>query len=111
LFGCSRDVLYYEQLLKILTNQYEAAEADEVRSAVIIQVLDPAELPERKSKPHRALIVLLAGMLGLGGSFLLTFILVACERLCQDPARAEQLYLLRQSIMGAFDCLTGQKHD
>jgi len=53
LFGCSRDVLYYEQLLKILTNQYEAAEADEVRSAVIIQVLDPVELPERKSKPHR----------------------------------------------------------
>ena len=93
-------MLYYEQLLKILTNQYEAAEADEVRSAVIIQVLDPAELPERKSKPHRALIVLLAGMLGLGGLFLLTFILVACERLCQDPARANNCISLDSRSWG-----------
>ena len=54
-----RDVKYNETLYEVLSKQYEVARIDEAKDAAVIQVLDPAVIPERKSSPQRTLIVLL----------------------------------------------------
>jgi uncharacterized protein involved in exopolysaccharide biosynthesis len=59
-----RDVKYYQMLYELLAKQYEAARLDEARDASVIQVLDPAVEPERKVKPKRVVIVLVAWLLG-----------------------------------------------
>jgi tyrosine-protein kinase Etk/Wzc len=55
-----RQLKYNETLFELLAKQFELAKLDEARDAVVIQVIDRAVPPERKSKPKRALIVLVA---------------------------------------------------
>src|SRR5206468_12552942 len=50
-----RDVKYYEFLYELLAKQYELAKIDEAKDATIIQVLDKAIEPDRRSKPKRVL--------------------------------------------------------
>lgn len=56
-----------------LATQYELAKIDEVRNKTKIQLLDKATPPDKKSKPKRGLIVLLAtmaaGFLAILGAF------------------------------------------
>lgn len=54
-----REVKYQQMLYELLAKQYEAARIDEAKDPSVIQVLDQAVEPERKSKPKRALIVLM----------------------------------------------------
>jgi uncharacterized protein involved in exopolysaccharide biosynthesis len=58
-----RDLKYHETLFELLAKQYEAARIDEARSAPLIQVVDQATPPDKKSWPPRALIVLASGLL------------------------------------------------
>jgi tyrosine-protein kinase Etk/Wzc len=58
-----RDMKYYQTLYEILAKQYEVARLDEAKDPAVLQVLDPAVEPERKFKPKRALIVLIATLL------------------------------------------------
>lgn len=51
-----RDVKYYEILYELLAKQYEIARIDESKDATLIQVLDRAIPPDKKSKPKRLLI-------------------------------------------------------
>jgi uncharacterized protein involved in exopolysaccharide biosynthesis len=55
-----RDVKYYQMLYELLAKQYEIARLDEAKVPAVIQVLDPAIEPERKTGPRRLLLVLLA---------------------------------------------------
>lgn len=63
-----RDVKYYQMLYELLAKQYEVARLDEAKDPSIIQILDHPVEPERKSKPHRSLIVMLAGVVAFLGS-------------------------------------------
>ena len=58
-----RNLKYQETIFEILTKQYEVARLDEAKDAPLIQVLDIASVPERKSKPKRALIVIISSLL------------------------------------------------
>lgn len=60
-----RDVKYYETIFEILARQFEAAKLDEAKEGSIIQVVDSAVPPDRKSSPHRGLIVIFSTLLGL----------------------------------------------
>jgi len=71
-----RQLKYNETLYELLSKQYELAKLDEAREAVAIQVIDRAVPPERKSRPQRALIVMLATVLAL---FLSVFIVLLLE--------------------------------
>jgi tyrosine-protein kinase Etk/Wzc len=68
-----RDLKYYQMLYELLAKQYEVARLDEAKEPALIQVLDPAVVPEFKSKPKRALIVLgaalMAGFAALAWAF------------------------------------------
>lgn len=52
-----REFKYEEALFDLFSKQYEMAKLDESRDAALIQVIDPATPPDRKSKPRRFLIV------------------------------------------------------
>jgi tyrosine-protein kinase Etk/Wzc len=62
-----REVKYHDTLFDLLSRQYEAARIDEARSAPIIQVIDHAVAPDKKSGPKRALI--LAAFVAIGFVF------------------------------------------
>lgn len=51
---------YQETLFELMAKQYELARLDEAREGNLIQVLDVATVPERKSKPKKAEISVLA---------------------------------------------------
>jgi uncharacterized protein involved in exopolysaccharide biosynthesis len=55
-----REVKYHETLFEILAKQYEAARLDEAKTAPVIQVVDRAVVPEKKSWPPRLILVILA---------------------------------------------------
>jgi uncharacterized protein involved in exopolysaccharide biosynthesis len=59
-----RDVKYYQMLYEMLAKQYEVARLDEAKDPTMIQVLDAALVPEKRSKPQRTLIVLAATIFG-----------------------------------------------
>lgn len=51
-----RDFKYQEALFDIFAKQFELAKVDEAREGTLIQVLDPATPPERRSRPKRSMI-------------------------------------------------------
>jgi tyrosine-protein kinase Etk/Wzc len=52
-----RDVKYNEMIFEILAKQFEVAKIDEAREGAIMQVVDPAVPPDKKSFPKISLIV------------------------------------------------------
>jgi uncharacterized protein involved in exopolysaccharide biosynthesis len=52
-----RDVKYNEMIFELLAKQFEIAKLDEAREGAIIQVVDPAVPPDKKSFPKISLIV------------------------------------------------------
>jgi uncharacterized protein involved in exopolysaccharide biosynthesis len=57
-----RDVKYREAMYELLTRQYEIARVDEARQGAILQIVDPAMVPDRPSSQYRMWIVV-AGLL------------------------------------------------
>jgi tyrosine-protein kinase Etk/Wzc len=89
-----REVRYHESLFELLTKQQEAATLDEAKSAPLIQVVDLAEAPERKSGPSRSLITLGLGFVGFSLSAawsILTDVLAAMRRTPAQAARLDQI--------------------
>jgi uncharacterized protein involved in exopolysaccharide biosynthesis len=64
-----RKVNIQQEIYEILTKQYELAKVQEMKEIPPVKVLDEPEVPERKSSPHRSLVVLggilIAGFAGI----------------------------------------------
>ncbi len=58
-----RNARIHETVFDLLSEQYETARIEEVRSIPTVGVIDSPWLPERKSGPHRTLIVLISTFL------------------------------------------------
>lgn len=86
-----RDIKYYQALYELLAKQYEMARLDEAKDASIIQVLDPAVEPERKYRPHRAVIVIMATIFGLFAATIWVMIGEFRRRLLASEQRKVQL--------------------
>jgi uncharacterized protein involved in exopolysaccharide biosynthesis len=91
-----RDVKYYETIFELLAKQFEAAKIDEAKEAAIIQVVDQAIAPDRKSKPKRALIVAMATLLGGFAAVFFAFARDIRSRAELDPVLADQLAELQR---------------
>jgi len=85
-----RDVKYYQMLYELLAKQYEVARLDEAKDTAIIQVLDPAIEPERKSKPKRAIIIALSAVLAFFAAVAWAFISETKKKVLAAPQGAEQ---------------------
>jgi tyrosine-protein kinase Etk/Wzc len=78
-----RELKYRETIFELIAKQYELAKMDEVRDVAVIQVLDPAIPPERKSRPSR-LGMVLVGMLGTALAAMLVAIVRELPLLSQE---------------------------
>jgi uncharacterized protein involved in exopolysaccharide biosynthesis len=76
-----------EAVFELLTKEYEIAKIQEAREVPSAQVLDVATIPEKKSSPHR-LLIMLAGLL-LGFLFSSAWVVgrVAWEQMDSDDRR------------------------
>ena len=93
-----RQTKVQEAVFEVLTQEYELAKVEEAKETPSVRVLDPGNIPEKKSSPHRLLIVL-AGTL-LAATFGIAWVLgsekwqMVDER---DPGK-----MLAQEVMYSF---------
>lgn len=93
-----RNVRYRETLFELMSRQYEMARVDEAKQGQVIQVVDPAQVPDRRSWPPRTLLVVLAFILaGIIASFLAILQFFYCRRM-QNPELADKIGRLRRTI-------------
>jgi len=100
--GKYREYKYQETLLELFTRQFELAKVDESREGAVIQVIDAAKPPERKSKPRRTLIAAVSTAAALFLLLCFVFVRNALKVGQQDSAKAAQLNQLRLSVRTAF---------
>jgi uncharacterized protein involved in exopolysaccharide biosynthesis len=93
-----RDVKYYETIFDILARQFEIAKLDEAKEGSLIQVVDPAVRPDRKSFPKRTIIVLISTFAGLFVGILAALVQAGWTRLKEDPESRGKLNLLRLAL-------------
>ncbi len=96
--GLLRNVKYYETMYGLLAQQYESAKIDEAKDSAIIQVMDKAIEPDRKSKPRRTLIVVLSALVAGLLSVLLAFVLEAMANAKSDPEQSQRLARLKEYL-------------
>lgn len=90
-----RDFKYHETLFELFAKQYELARVDESREGAVIQVVDVAQAPERKSKPKKAMIAVLATLASGFALLLFVFVRQALRNAAQDDEAATKLHNLR----------------
>jgi tyrosine-protein kinase Etk/Wzc len=95
-----RDVKYQETIFELLAKQFEAAKIDEAKEAAIVQIVDRAIPPDRKSKPKRGLIVILSTLIAALIAVVYAFIKEAGERARANPDHERRLRLLRTYLRG-----------
>lgn len=95
-----RELKYQETLFELLSKQYELAKLDEAKDGANIQVLDVATPPERKSKPKRATLILLAGIGGFFLACILAFVLEAIGKSKASPEGRLRWAALKQAWRG-----------
>jgi len=97
-----RDYKYRETLYELFTKQYELARVDESREGAVIQVVDVAQPPERKSKPKKALIAVIATLAAGFALLLFVFVRQALANASQDPESAVKLAGIRNAFRRAL---------
>jgi len=93
-----RDVKYAETIFELMSKQFEIAKLDEAKDSSIIQALDVAIVPDKKSKPNRGVIVV-STILFVG--ILTMFWILASEflrKMKQNPAQLSRLRKLSDSL-------------
>ena len=93
-----RDVKYAEAIFEMLAKQFELAKIDEAKEGSILQVMDYAVVPDKKSSPGRMLIV-------ISVFFLFAFFMVAWSFVREifvsvdmDPGKEIQIKALRNAL-------------
>ena len=90
-----REYKYQETLFELFSKQFEIAKVDESREGAVIQVLDAAEPPERKSKPKKAMIAMIATLASGFALLLFVFVRQALRNAKQDAESAQKLSALK----------------
>jgi len=93
-----REFKYQETLFDLFAKQYELARVDESREGGLIQVVDAAAPPEKKSKPKRLFIAI--GATFAGGIILIAAVLIrrSWRAVITDPTNADQMERLREAL-------------
>ena len=93
-----RDVKYAEAIFEMLAKQFELAKIDEAKEGSILQVMDYAVVPDKKSSPGRMIIV-------ISVFFLFAFFMVAWSFVREifvsvdmDPGKEIQIKALRNAL-------------
>jgi uncharacterized protein involved in exopolysaccharide biosynthesis len=93
-----RDVKYYETIFDILARQFEIAKLDEAKQGAVVQVVDAAVPPDKRSFPKRGLIVLGGTAAGFFFGLLAALFLAFYQHLKGAPDVSQKLSVLRHSL-------------
>jgi uncharacterized protein involved in exopolysaccharide biosynthesis len=93
-----REFKYQETLFELFAKQFELARVDESREGTLIQAVDSATPPERKSKPKKAIIAVASSLASVVALLLLIFIKRALLRQRLDPVSSKKLKQLTTLI-------------
>lgn len=93
-----RDLKFNEVLYGLLLQQHEAAKLDEAKDATTIQVIDKAVPPEKKVKPKRTVMVMLAAFIGFLLSAFASFLMEYRERANANPEDRERFETLKKYL-------------
>jgi uncharacterized protein involved in exopolysaccharide biosynthesis len=93
-----RDVRYQETLFEFMVRQYEMARVDEAKQGQMIQVVDPALVPERRSWPPRTVLTPLAFI--LAGIIASSWVILqaAFRNRMENPEEARKILQLRELL-------------
>jgi uncharacterized protein involved in exopolysaccharide biosynthesis len=94
----ARELEYQQTFFDVLLKQFEAARLDEAREGAIIQVVEPAIPPDRKSSPKRFLILVLFTFLGLFSGCIFVRWRHSYQMQLADPSRAPALRALKSAL-------------
>jgi uncharacterized protein involved in exopolysaccharide biosynthesis len=94
-----RDVKYNETIFDILARQFEIAKLDEAKQGALIQVVDPAIPPDRKSFPKRGLIVIGSTALGFFVAVFVVLLQAGLRLLKRSPGIVEKIALLKRALI------------
>ena len=89
-----REVKYREVIFQALANQYQLAKLDEAKQGTEFQVIDFAVPPDRRSFPHRAILVILFTSLAFIFACFAVWITAALEILRTHPENGPKLAAL-----------------
>ena len=92
-----RDIKVQQAMLEVLIKQYEIARVDEAKEGPLVQQVDPATPPERRSKPKRSLIVLVSALGGLFLGVLAAFVRRSIKKAATDPESSQLMLQLREA--------------
>ena len=93
-----RDVKYAEAIFEMLAKQFELAKIDEAKEGAVLQVMDYAVVPDKKSSPGRMVIVLSVFSLFLFLMVAWAFIREIFISVDLDPERDIQIKTLRDAL-------------
>jgi len=93
-----RDVKYNETIFEILARQFEVAKLDEAKEGALIQVVDAAMPPDKRSFPKRGLIVIGITAAGVFIGILAALVQASLKRFESDSEVVSKLRLLRRSL-------------
>ncbi|HSS99754.1 MAG TPA: GNVR domain-containing protein, partial [Terriglobales bacterium] len=82
-----REVKLRETVFEVLTQQYEMAKVEEAKEIPTAKVLDPADVPEKKSGPPRTLILIFGVFLSFAAGAALVIGKAAWEQTGADDPR------------------------
>lgn len=94
----ARELKYHETLFELLTRQSEAAKLDEAKSVPILQIVDRAIPPDKKSGPSRKLLSVGFAAFGFLLAVAWGFVELFLDRLRQVPEQAHKLDEIRSAL-------------
>ncbi|HQT82419.1 MAG TPA: Wzz/FepE/Etk N-terminal domain-containing protein [Ferrovaceae bacterium] len=96
-----KDPTIKTQLLLQLINNYESIRMTEAQNQIVLDPVDVAFPPERRSYPKRAMMVIIAGLAGLFLGALIAFIREALDKMSHDPESRSSIDLLKRAWWGS----------
>jgi tyrosine-protein kinase Etk/Wzc len=93
-----RELKHQEQMYKVIWDQYEMAQLDESKEAPILQVIDPAVIPEKRFYPRKTFITLLGAIVGFLGAIVFIFVREYFLKIKSKPEYSQLMDTLQFSV-------------
>jgi tyrosine-protein kinase Etk/Wzc len=91
-----RDLKYQETVFELLAKEFEIAKLDEAREGSIVQVVDAAVPADKKSSPHRLLIIIASTILSMFVAVFWILFQETVSRAFDQPENRERLDALKR---------------
>lgn len=96
--GKLREVKYRETIFQALATQYQLAKLDEAKQGAVFQIIDVAVPPDRRSFPHRTVLVIIFTLLAFIFACFIVWVRAAYESLRGDPENGPKVAALRAAL-------------